>query len=199
MLFENKRTEKAIKDIMNHKKATLTYSMLVASIINLEKAKKNLPDNQYREVERLYNEYRKRTVEFYADGEDYLKMCKIIVSDFDKVALLEDYWGEDTFIYSTLLVDIRKEYNRKWPTVSFPDSPDVRIDPNFNMIEDLASELESDFIMYSKKFKPYNALNGYTYLPELPCISKEDVSAITKDIIVHVLASQTEMSQIFYF
>lgn len=93
-LFDDIKALSSVQKIKNGSAGEyLSIRQVVNMIINLQDAKKNLPDAQYKEVYALFTEFRKCKTKIPMNAQTYLYTCVKLIREFDKIAPYEKYSG----------------------------------------------------------------------------------------------------------
>ena len=79
----------------------------------IQKAQKNLNNDEYISVQNLYDEYRECTTKIQmTDIKNYYEVCADIIKKFDKIAPYESYSGLNPIEASFLMKAIRELDNQ---------------------------------------------------------------------------------------
>lgn len=133
-----------INKLKNKQKASFSYSEIVGLIINLSDAKKNLSNEQFEKVYRLYKDIKKSTTKYDVDLNGYYLLCSDIIAEFDKIAPYTLYSGASTFETSLLLEAINNIKKENDNTTNIIDS--LTPNNNHSNIEDIINSLtQNDF------------------------------------------------------
>ena len=110
-IFSDYRALSELKKLKKGEIANLSISQIVNIIINLLDAKKNLSQEQYKNVHMLYNEYRKCNTKLQLTMNGYLNIAIKLIKSFDRIAPYEKYSGGNELEFSFMMQDIRSEVN----------------------------------------------------------------------------------------
>lgn len=95
---------KAIKDLQKIKKggtAKLSISQVTGLITNMMDARKNLSEEQFNGVYKLFNELRKCNTKIEMDKSEYSETAVDIIKRFDKIAPYIKYsGGNEIFVFN---------------------------------------------------------------------------------------------------
>jgi len=110
-IFSDYRALSELKKLKKGEIANLSMSQIVNAIINLSDAKKNLSQEQYKNVYMLYREYRKCNTKLQLTMNGYLNIAIKLIKSFDRIAPYEKYSGGNELEFSFMMQDIRSEVN----------------------------------------------------------------------------------------
>lgn len=99
-IFDDFRAVKNVQDIKKGKTAKLSVAQLACLLINLPDASKNLSAEQFKQVNSLYDEYRKFNTKVIMDMDSYLATSLKIVKSFNCIAFYGKYSGGNLQEYS---------------------------------------------------------------------------------------------------
>lgn len=102
----------AIKDVQKIKKggtAKLSISQITGLITNMMDAKKNLTEQKFNEVYKLFSELEKCNTKRYMDMEGYCETAVSIIKRFDEIAPYVKYSGGNELEFSFLMDDVYKK------------------------------------------------------------------------------------------
>lgn len=112
-IFSDFQAISELKKLKKGKMASLSMSQIVCLITNMTDAKRNLPQEQYKDVYALFQEYRKCNTKLPLTMDDYLEIAIRIIKSFDKIAPYEKYSGGNELEFSFMMQDIRDEIKNK--------------------------------------------------------------------------------------
>ena len=99
----------AVQKIKSGGAAKLTIAQITELIINLQDARKNTTDEQFKEIYTLYCAHQKCKTKMMMDYENYVMTAISIIKRFDAIAPYEKYSGGNELEFSYLMDEIRQE------------------------------------------------------------------------------------------
>lgn len=164
---------KAMKDVQKIKrggKAKLSISQITNLITNMLDAKRNLSDEEYKKVYKLFIELGKCNTKMEMNMTDYCETAVDIIKRFDKIAPYKKYSGGNELEFSFLIDDIYKQDKLEQEPLLELTKEEIAyanslINSSNGMVE--KSEVE-EFIQI---------LRTYAYYGKKECLKKFDILA----------------------
>ena len=108
-VLDDVRAVKDVQKLKEGKEIELSVSQITTLIINLMEAKANLNDEEFSEVEALYNLFRKDTEKIKMNQNKYMETCFSIINSFDEIAPYEKYSGGNSYEFTLFMREIRNK------------------------------------------------------------------------------------------
>ena len=108
-VLDDVHAAKDVQKLKDGKETELSVSQITTLIINLMEAKAYLNDEEFSEVEALYNSFRKDTEKIKMNQNKYMETCFSIINSFDEIAPYEKYSGGNSYEFTLFMREIRNK------------------------------------------------------------------------------------------
>ena len=112
-LFTGIKAMNAVKKIKNGGTAKISYSMISMLLVNLPEAKAKLSTEEFKQVEKLFLDFKNANTLFEVDKDGYLALCEEVIKKYDRIAPYELYSGGNELEFSMMMDELRSEDTQK--------------------------------------------------------------------------------------